>query len=67
MEALSMFTREAARVMRWPDVGTIRPGAHADLVVVDRDPVLCPVDEIGKTRVLRTFFDGEAVHDSGEL
>jgi predicted amidohydrolase YtcJ len=66
-EAVAMFTRNAARVMRWPEIGVLRAGSRADLVVVDRDPIRCEVDTIAATRVLRTIFDGAPVHDSGEL
>jgi predicted amidohydrolase YtcJ len=66
-EAVAMFTRNAARVMRWPEIGVLRAGNRADLVVVDRDPIRCEVDTIAATRVLRTIFDGTPVHDSGEL
>ena len=34
-----MWTRDAARVLRWDGVGTLAPGNHADLIVVDRDPL----------------------------
>jgi len=67
VEALAMLTRSAARVMRWSGIGSIRAGGHADLVVVDRDPIECPVDALGETRVMRTIFDGATVYDSGEL
>jgi hypothetical protein len=29
--------------------------------------VTCPVDDIRKTRVLKTLFGGEVVHDTGDL
>ena len=41
-EAVAMWTREAAKVLRWEGVGTLAPGSHADLVVVDRDPLDLP-------------------------
>jgi predicted amidohydrolase YtcJ len=66
-EAVSMWTRDAAAVLQWEGLGVLKPGAHADLIVVDRDPVSCPVEDIAGTRVLRTLVAGEAVHDSGDL
>ena len=66
-EALAMWTRDAARVLRWDGIGTLAPGAHADLVVVDRDPMECAVDALGGTRVLRTVVAGSVVHDTGAL
>jgi predicted amidohydrolase YtcJ len=66
-EALSMWTRDAARVLGWQGVGTLRPGSHADLIVVDRDPLSCDLDALPETRVLRTIFGGRTVYDSGDL
>lgn len=67
LEALAMLTRNAAQVMRWEDIGSLQPGHHADLVVVDRDPVECPVEELGETKVLATLFGGRTVFDAGAL
>lgn len=44
--------------------GTIEAGKLADLAVLDRDPFAGPVDEIGATRVLQTFVEGERVYSS---
>lgn len=65
-EALAMWTRDAARVLGWEGVGVLRPGAHADLVLVDRDPVDCPLEDLADTRVLRTLFDGQTVFEAGD-
>lgn len=66
-EALAMWTVNAARVMKWEGVGTLTPGAHADLVVIDRDPLTCELEELPATRVLRTVVGGRTVYDAGEL
>ncbi|GAA3479675.1 hypothetical protein [Streptomyces yanii] len=39
-------------------------GALADPVVLDRDPYAGPPEEIGATRVLRTYVGGRRVHDT---
>jgi predicted amidohydrolase YtcJ len=44
------------------DTGTIEVGKYADLAVLDRDPFDGPRDEIGATRVLQTFVEGERVY-----
>jgi predicted amidohydrolase YtcJ len=67
IEAFAMLTRDAARVMRWPDIGSIAVGKHADITIVDQDPIECPLDSLKDTRVLRTLFGGTAVYDSGHL
>jgi predicted amidohydrolase YtcJ len=66
-QAFSMWTRDAARVLQWDDIGSLSPGFHADLIVVDRDPLKCPVGELSATRVLRTLFSGDTVYDVGAL
>ena len=45
------------------DAGVLRPGAVADLVVLDRDPFAAPVSEIGATRVVSTWIDGQIAHE----
>jgi predicted amidohydrolase YtcJ len=60
--ALSMWTREAARVIGWEGIGTLEPGNHADLTVVDRDPLTAPLDELPETEVRATLLGGETVH-----
>ncbi len=66
-EALRMWTTDAARVLGWDGVGTLRSGSHADLIVVDRDPLTCPSEQLADARVLRTVLGGRAVWDSGAL
>jgi predicted amidohydrolase YtcJ len=64
-QAFSMWTRDAARVLQWADIGLLRPGHHADLIVVDRDPITCTVEALGSTQVLQTMFAGDIVYDAG--
>ncbi|WP_395694143.1 amidohydrolase [Nocardioides sp.] len=42
--------------------GVLRPGAVADLVVVDRDPFAGPAEEIGSARVVSTWIEGSPVY-----
>lgn len=46
--------------------GTIQVGRMADLAVLDRDPFAGPADEIGATRTLQTFVEGERVHSAAD-
>jgi predicted amidohydrolase YtcJ len=66
-EALRMWTRDAARALGWDGIGTLRPGDHADLIVVDRDPSTCDLGDLSGTQVLRTVLGGHVVYDGGEL
>jgi predicted amidohydrolase YtcJ len=61
-EALHMWTREAAHVLRWEDIGSLEPGNHADLCIVDRDPLTCPLEDLAETEVRATLLGGTVVH-----
>lgn len=64
-ESLRMWTRDAARALGWAGIGTLAPGSHADLIVVDRDPFTCALADLPGTRVLRTVLAGRTVWDAG--
>ena len=66
-EALRMWTRDAGRVLGWEGIGTLAPGSHADLIVVDRDPLACALDALAGTEVLCTVVGGRMVFDRGAL
>jgi predicted amidohydrolase YtcJ len=43
--------------------GKLLPGFLADLVVLDRDPVACPAEELADVRVVATMLAGRWVHN----
>lgn len=43
--------------------GKLLPGFLADLVVLDRDPIACPPEELGDVRVVATMVGGRWVHN----
>jgi predicted amidohydrolase YtcJ len=43
--------------------GKLIPGRYADLVVLDRDPVACPPEELPEVRVVATMLGGAWVHN----
>ena len=48
--------------LREDKMGSLEPGRFADLVVLDRDYLTIPVDDIAKIRVLMTMLGGKVVH-----
>jgi len=60
--AFAAYTSGSAWVNHRDDAGVVRPGAVADLVVLDRDPFAGPPEEIGAARVVSTWIDGDLVH-----
>ena len=64
-EALACFTRDAAWAAGMEDeVGSLAVDKRGDFVIVDRDPLTAPAEELWKTRVLRTVIDGETVYEA---
>lgn len=43
------------------EVGSLEAGKLADLIVIDRDLLTCPVDDIRETKVLKTMLGGKVV------
>lgn len=63
-EALRGFTLDAACAEFAEAVkGSLEPGKLADFIVIDRDIMTCPPQEIPETRVLQTIIGGELVYD----
>lgn len=62
-EALRAYTAHAAWASKdESNRGRLVPGTHADLVVLEEDPVTVPAARIGSVPVLATFVEGECVH-----
>jgi predicted amidohydrolase YtcJ len=59
--ALALVTRGAADALGAPELGRLRRGGPADLVVVEPDPLRAPPDEVATARVRLTMIGGEVV------
>jgi predicted amidohydrolase YtcJ len=63
-EAFAAYTSGSAFTNHLDELGTLAPGAPADLAVLDRDPFAEEPAEIGAARVVRTYVDGVEVFDA---
>ena len=62
---LYAYTRNAARALGLADtIGSIAPGKRADMILVDRDVLTVPADEMKDTKILWTMFGGKTVYRS---
>ncbi|WP_136029144.1 amidohydrolase [Microbacterium sp. PF5] len=63
-EALEVFTINAATAMGLgAETGSLTPGKSADFVVLERDAIAGPAEEIVHTEVVSTWFAGRPVHE----
>ncbi|MCU0877671.1 MAG: amidohydrolase [Pirellulaceae bacterium] len=62
-QAIRFYTMNNAYVVFLEDkIGSLEPGKLADLIVVDRDLLTCPIDDIRSTQVLATFLSGKQIY-----
>jgi len=63
-QAIKFYTINNARLMFLEDrIGSLEEGKQADFVVIDRDLLTCPEDDIKNTRALATYLDGKRVFE----
>ena len=64
-EAIYVYTMGGAYAMLAEDrIGSIEEGKYADFLVLDRNLLEIPADDIDSTEVLRTVFSGKVVFES---
>jgi len=62
-QAMRFYTSNNAHILFLEDrVGSLEEGKLADLVILDRDLLTCPVDDIKNTQVVRTYVNGRQVY-----
>jgi predicted amidohydrolase YtcJ len=62
-EAIRFYTRNNAYLLfRENEIGSLEKGKQADMIVLDRDLLKCPVDEIRDAQVMQTYFGGKQVY-----
>ena len=63
-EAIKAYTLWGAHALLAEDrIGSIEAGKYADFIVLERNLLEIPVDDIDSTEVLLTVFNGRAVHE----
>lgn len=66
LEALRLWTTGAALAVDKPaEIGKIRPGARADLVILSDNPLETPPEAFPRIRVVRTLVAGRTVFSDG--
>ncbi len=66
-EAIRLYTiNNAYLTFEEKQKGSLESGKLADFIIVDRDLLECPVDDIRETQVLQTFVGGRQVYPTVE-
>jgi predicted amidohydrolase YtcJ len=60
---LEAYTINAAYALRFEDcTGSLEPGKDASFTILDRNPLLYPIEQLTQARIVQTCFRGEVVH-----
>lgn len=65
--AVKLYTKGAAMAAGFSDIGMLAPGYHGDFVVLDRDIMEVPGDEIDQVKAAETYVDGKCVYRADEV
>jgi hypothetical protein len=66
-QALTLYTRNGAYVgFEEQQKGSLEPGKFADFIVVDRDVLSIPNEQLKDVQVLRTYVGGKLIYEKSE-
>lgn len=61
-QAIEFYTRNNAYLIFWEnEIGSLEKGKRADFIVLDRDVLACPIDDVKDTQVRETWLEGKRV------
>ena len=61
-EAIRLYTISNAKILFLEkEAGSLELGKYADFIIIDRDVLTCPVDDIKATQVRETWLDGKPI------
>lgn len=61
--AIKLYTRNAAKTTGLKNAGQLKPGYHADFVVLSDDILACDPNDIDKIKIEKTYIDGKNVFE----
>jgi predicted amidohydrolase YtcJ len=63
-QAIRFYTINNAHLLFLEDrIGSLEEGKQADFIIIDRDLLECPEDQISQTRVLAAYLDGKRIFE----
>lgn len=63
-QAIRYYTMNNANLLFLEDqIGSLEAGKLADLIVIDRDLLTCPAEEIRDTQVRQTYLNGKLIYE----
>jgi len=66
-DAIRLYTiNNAWLTFEEKEKGSLEPGKLADFIVLDRDILTCPIDDVRETRVQETWLGGRRVYSAAE-
>lgn len=60
--AIELYTRAAQQMTRIPDIGQLKPGYHADFIILDQDILEISPEQIDQITVEETYLGGQLVY-----